>query len=239
MDAMKRLLQSRSIFGMFWLALGLSLSLSCARSEPAQRTGASSPGGGQALPFHPDTDNASAGDGAHPAVSPDPKPATGLPFRSGLHPRVLPAGTLLTVQLENSLSTTTVHAGDSFTASVAAPLTMDGDTLIARGSAVTGCVESMQSLAAHPGLTQPSGYFRLTLNAIDVEGRPVALQTSSLFARGTSQPPSILSSASVSDRSDGVRVQKGRRLTFRLTAPVTLNDANSVANRQSLGSTIE
>jgi hypothetical protein len=65
------------------------------------------------------------------------------------------------------------------------------------------------------------------LSAITVEGRPLALQTSSLFARGTLQQP------------DGVRVQKGRRLTFRLTSPVTLNDSNSMATRQTPGPTTE
>ena len=124
------------------------------------------------------------------------------------------------MQLENSLSAAKVRDGDSFTASVAAPLTIDGDPLIERGTVATGHVESVRSQAG-------SGYFQLTLSALTVEGRPLALQTSSLFARGTLQ------------QSDGVRVQKGRRLTFRLTSPVTLNEPKSMANRQSLGATTE
>jgi hypothetical protein len=160
-----------------------------------------------------------------------------MPFRSASHPHILPSGTLLTVQLEESLSTTTVHAGDAFTASVAAPLSVDGDTLIERGTALTGRIESAQSPADHPGLVSGSGYFRLTLNAITVEGRQLAIRTSSLFARGTSQPSKLPSPGSPPDlRSDGLQVQKGRRLTFRLTAPLTLDNPNSMANRQSSGS---
>jgi len=98
----------------------------------------------------------------------------------------------------------------------------------------------MQSQVARPGLAPATGYFRLSLSAIDVEGRQVALQTSALFARGTSEPGNVLSSGSASDRRpDGVQVKKGRRLTFRLIAPVTLDDSSSMANRQAPGTAPE
>jgi hypothetical protein len=232
MDAMttlRRALRSRSALGMFCLAL--SLSQGCARSEPSNPTNAGSVDA-QQLPFRPDADSASVGDVARPAPAPDPK--LSLPFRTGLHSRILPSGTLLTVQLEDSLSTTNAHAGDAFTASVAAPLTVDGDTLVERGATVTGRVESAQSQADRPGLVPGSGYFRLTLNSITIEGRQLTLQTSSLFARGQSANTLSLSPSAPSDlRSVSVQVQKGRRLTFRLTAPLTVNDPKSMASGQS------
>ena len=238
MTALPRARRRRSAFGICCLAL--SLSQGCARSEPASPTNAG-PAGEQKLPFRPDADQASSSSGgAHPAIPPDPKSDTGLPFRAASHPRILPSGTLLTVQLEDSLSTATVHAGDAFTASVAAPLTIDGDTLIERGTAVTGRVESAQSQGDRPGLVPGSGYFRLTLNAITVEGRQLALQTSSLFARGTSEPSNVSSLSGASDmRSHSLQVQKGHRLTFRLTAPVTLDHPNSMADRRTSGSISE
>jgi hypothetical protein len=226
-------------FRMFCLALSLSLSQGCARTEPLHRTDASSQASEQNLPFHPETDHASASDGAHPAVSPDPGLAGALPFRAASHPRILPSGTLLTVQLEDSLSTAKVRAGDAFTASVAAPLTIDGGTLIESGTAVTGRVESAQSQADRPDLVPGSGYFRLTLTAITVEGRQVALHTSSLFAREALRQSSVSSPGSPSDLRSDTRVQKGRPLTFRVTAPVTLDDPKSMANRQYPGSTTE
>jgi len=232
MDAMttlRRVLRSRSAFGMFCLAL--SLSQGCARSEPSHPANADSVDA-QKLPFRPDADPVSVSDGAGPAPAPDPK--LSVPFRAGLRSRILPSGTLLTVQLEDSLSTTNVHAGDAFTASVAAPLAIDGDTLVERGTAVTGRVESAQAQTDRPGLVPGSGYFRLTLNAITIEGRQLALQTSSLFARGQSPNTLALSAGAASDlRSDTVQVQKGRRLTFRLTAPLTINDPKSMASDQS------
>jgi hypothetical protein len=212
MCGMTRFLQFRFVFGLLCLALGLSLSQGCARSEPLHPTESVSGASEKQLPFRPDVDQTSDNDRSHPAVSPDPKVTSALPFRTGSQ-RILPSGTLLTVELEDALSTAKVRAGDTFTASVAAPLAIEGDPLIVRGTEATGHVESVRS---HAG----SGYFQLTLSAITVEGRHFALKTSSLFARGTSQQP------------DGVRVQKGRRLTFRLMSPVTLSDPNSLANRQ-------
>jgi hypothetical protein len=231
---MVRLIQFRPVLGIACLALGLSLSQSCARSEPHPSVTAT-PVSPQKLPFHPAADHGSAGQGTHPAVSPDTNSldansiattsiettsiettliettkTSALPFRS--HAHILPSGTLLTVQLENSLSTAKVRDGDTFTASVAAPLTIDGDALIERGAVATGQVESVRAQSG-------SGYFELRLSALTVEGRQLALQTTSLFTRGTSELP------------DEVRVQKGRHLTFRLTSPVTLNEPKSIANR--------
>jgi hypothetical protein len=227
MTKLRRALRSRSALGMFCLAL--SLSQGCARSEPSNPANADSVEA-QRLPFHPDTDPVPVSDGARPAPAPVPK--LGLPFRAGSHSRILPSGTLLTVQLEDSLSTPNVHAGDGFIASVAASLTVDGDTLIERGTTVTGRVESAQSQTDRPGLVPGSGYFRLTLNGITIDGRQLVLQTSSLYARG--QSPTNRSSGTPSDlHSDGVHVQKGRRLTFRLTAPLTVNDPKSIASDQS------
>ncbi len=215
---MTRLFQSRSAVGAFCLALSLTLSQGCSHSEPSHPSGSGSASSEQKLPFHANTDQASASEGVHPVVSPDPTVTSALPF--GPHARILPSGTLLTVQLDKALSTARVRAGDTFTASFAAPLTIDGDALLERGTSATGHVESVRAQAG-------AGYFQLTLSAITVEGRPLALQTSSLFARGTSQPP------------DGFGMQRGRRLTFRLTSPVTLDEPKSMADRQSLSPATE
>ena len=208
--------------GFAFVLLALALTIACARSEPLHRTGATSSTARQELPFHQGT----AEDGTHAADSTEPRLASVLPFKSREQTRVLPSGTLLTVQMARSLSAAKVRSGDTFTAVVAAPLTIDGATLIDRGTAVTGRVEAAQSEADHPDAVPGSGYVRLTLSTMTVEGRQVALQTSSLFARGGFLPANV-SSKGVPSARPGVRVQKGRRLTFRLTAPVTLNEPSS------------
>ena len=134
MYVMTRLLQFRPVFGMVCLALGLCLSQGCARSEPLHRSDTGSAAASeQELPFHPDADQVLASEGTHPAVSPDPKVTSALPFRTGSRARILPSGTLLTVELVYALSTAKVRAGDTFMASVAAPLAIEGDPLIERG----------------------------------------------------------------------------------------------------------
>jgi hypothetical protein len=202
--------------------LALSLSQGCAGPDPLRQTGGGSPVG-QTLPFHPDTVHASSSDVAPTALPSDPKSASELPFDAGSHTCVLPSGTLLTVQLSRSLSAARVRSGDAFSALVADPITMNGETLVDRGTEVIGRIESTES---GTGRVPALGYFRLRLDAITVGGNRVALQTSSLFARGTARP------STVSAGSSSVRVQKGRRLTFRLIAPVTLYDPNPLANRQ-------
>ena len=212
--------ERRFALGLLCLALSMGLSQGCSRSEPSQRRDASSPASKQNVPFHSET-QASDNMNALPEPAGDPKQAASLPFRAGMSARIVPAGTLLTIQLEDSLSAAKAHVGDPFAASVAVPLIIDQDTIIEPGVAVVGRVESERSSASRQGRPQNPGYFRLTLSSITIDGRQLALQTSSLFARGTFQP------------SMGVSVQKGRRLTFRLTAPFLLDDANSATNHQS------
>jgi hypothetical protein len=223
------------------LALSLGVNQGCARPEPLRATTANSAAGAQKLPFHGDGDSDSATGSAVPANSTDPRLAASVPFRSGSS-RMLPAGTLLTVQLDSSLSADTAGAGDEFTASVAAPLSIDGDVLVKSGTVVTGRIESIQSPSGLPAV-RPSfsgtGYFQLTLSRIAVDGRQLAVQTSSLFARGTPRSSSSSAQGTLTDtrspgaRVHGIQVRKGRQLTFRLTAPVALDAPNSVAERQS------
>jgi hypothetical protein len=224
---MKRFLRAR--FGLGTLVLALAFCQACARSQTLRSNDASSPSNEEKLPFHPEDDKSATSDNARPAVSPDPKPSGDLPFRASSQLHNLPAGTLLTVQLESPLTSRQAHAGDEFTASVVAPLIIDGNTLIDRGTAVTGSIESMQSRPGRPGGRPATGYFRLALTAIEVEGREVPIQTSSLFARAAWRPQTT-AGASSSRGADGVRIQEGRRLTFRLTTPVNLIDAKSPAN---------
>jgi hypothetical protein len=138
--------------------------------------------------------------------------------------------------LDNSLPISRVHAGDTFSASLDGPVTVDGETAINRGTPVSGCVESAQPAVDRPGLSPDPGFLRLTLKTVTVDGSTLALQTSSLFAKGTSQP----TAGSVADRSSlgsgGFWVQKGRRLTFRLTAPVSLAGSNSIAKYNNASS---
>jgi hypothetical protein len=136
----------------------------------------------------------------------------------------LPAGTLITVQLDHSFSVARVQAGDSFAASLVGPILVDGGILIERRAPVVGVVESTQPAATTPGGASNPALIRLTLNSIVVEGRPVAVQTSSLFAKG--------SAPDTNASSKDFQLRKGHAFTFRLTTSVSFTDANSIADRR-------
>jgi hypothetical protein len=192
------------------VTLVLCLNLSCVRSEPLPAS-ASDP---RSLPFHsnpPGDDSVASG-----TLSSD---AQQVPFRLARRVRVLPAGTLLTVQLETSFSAGMVRAGDAFNATLTAPVTEEGKPLLDRGTAFIGRVESIRSL--EDDTKGAAGYFMLTLNSINIGGKQLAVQTSTLFARETLGPAKDLG------------VQKDHYLTFRLIAPVDLSLENPAETVQS------
>ena len=78
------------------------------------------------------------------------------------------------------LSSADSRAGDSFQAILDEPLVIAKKTIAPRGTPVTG---SVLAARASGGLNDP-GYMRLTLASIVMNGKPVALQTSSIFVKG-------------------------------------------------------
>jgi hypothetical protein len=216
--------------GGLFLCLVLASSSGCARRDvfrPAEaQTGSS---GQQTLPFHPSSEHA-ADDESRPAVPPDAAP--GAPFHAPLHGRSLPSGTLITVSLNNSFSVVGTHPGDSFTASLAGPVMVDGDTLIERGTPATGVVESVLPPTARTGVAANPGLLRLSLRSIGMDGRSVTLQTSSLFARWA-LPANAAIISGAKPRPADYQLLKGHRLTFRLIAPAALSNTNSPAERRA------
>jgi hypothetical protein len=170
---------------------------------------------GQTLPFHASQTNDS--EGMVPAVPPDAEMANGTPFRKAPASAVLPAGTLLTVRLPYLLSANQAQPGDAFSASVATPFTVAGKTLVERGTPVVGRIESVRLDDTNP--QAPRGYFRLTLESINIGGKDVAVQTLSLYTRAT------VMQSKMPSRPATFRIQKGHHLTFRLTAPVALESS--------------
>jgi hypothetical protein len=146
-------------------------------------------------------------------VVPD-NPEAGLPFHDSQN---LPAGTLLTVRLKHPISAQNPAANGTFEALVDEAVVIEGNRLVPRGAVVEGRVESARA----SDVRRNGGYVRLALDSLHLAGGSLPIRTSSLFVRGNagSNPlpqgeiPSGAPSASV------VRIEKGRRLTFRLTEP--------------------
>jgi hypothetical protein len=201
----------------------LTAGLGC--SQPAN---SSAPAAQQALPFH--SVGSDEADAPRPVLPEDVKSTTAVPFQSGSRSRILPTGTLLTVRLHGSLFAAKARPGDSFTAVVADPLSVDGNLLVERGTSVIGRVESAK---LETDSNPPLGYLRLTLDGITLSGRTITLHTTSLFARATQK------TATGSLNPSGIQLKNGRRLTFRLIDPVALDERTQTAHLQKLSSATE
>jgi len=92
----------------------------------------------------------------------------------------IPAGTPIYIRLQSSVSSHSARSGDAFEAVIDEPIVVNGETLVPRGAQATGRVVE----AKPSGRLHASGYLRLTLASITVNGRAVPVETSSVFAKG-------------------------------------------------------
>ena len=111
-------------------------------------------------------------------------PPAGISPTRSLVPTVskLPAGTPITVRMQSTVSSASSNVGDSFEGTLDEPIIIDGQTAVARGAAVTGRVLAAKA----SGRLHDPGYLRIALVSLNVDGKPVAIETSSLFAKGGS-----------------------------------------------------
>jgi hypothetical protein len=122
---------------------------------------------------------------AQPAT--DSNTTATLPFASEKKPEApaadaltIPTGTLMNVRLQQSVSSASARSGEEFAAVLDEPLVSEGKTIAPRGATVTGRVVA----ARKSGHLHDSGYLRLALISLDVNGKAVPLHTSSVFVMG-------------------------------------------------------
>ena len=165
---------------------------------------------------------------------------------------VIPSGTAITVRLQNAVSSATSQPGDQFEATLDQPIVVDGQTVAAEGAHVIGRVVA----ARHSGRLTHPGYLRIALSSVNVNGKAVSIQSSSVMVAGASHNRrnfawigggagggaligAIASggtgaligsaigaaggtSAAYATGKKDVGFGAERRLTFRLTRPVTI-----------------
>lgn len=172
--------------------------------------------------------------------------SNGIAPSSSLVPALqkVPAGTPLTIRLRSRISSTSAHSGDTFDAVLDEPVNIQGQTVIAHGAAVKGRVV----LAKRRTDASGTGYLRLTLSSLTVNGKVVPIHTSSIFGKSgfqhTARDPFLRSHSATNDVSEvlpgngyterrnpssstqaaphNVVFSPERRLSFRLTEPVSL-----------------
>ncbi len=94
----------------------------------------------------------------------------------------VPSGTPVPVRLQANVSSASSEPGQQFDAVLEEPLVVNGQTVAPKGAPVIGRVVA----ARHSGRLHNSGYIRLTLASIEIGGKQVPVQTSSVFAAGGS-----------------------------------------------------
>jgi hypothetical protein len=153
------------------VAIVLTLAAGCAK-QPSPQTAVDSNVPKQAvddqqkLPFD--------GQGGNSGIAPS---ASLVPV-----PRSLPAGTPITVRLQTPVSSATSHAGDSFEAVLDEPIILQGQVAAPRGTRVSGRVVAAKA----SGRLHNPGYLRVSLTSLEVNGRAVPIESSSISLNGTS-----------------------------------------------------
>jgi hypothetical protein len=118
-------------------------------------------------------------------VAPQPPTAaddSGAPPFSRNETTEIAKGTPIYVRLQDSLSSATAETGDSFSAVLDEPLSIDGKTLVPEGAEISGRVIATRK----SGQLHHAGYLRLTLSSVSMNGKQLPIQTTSVFVEGGS-----------------------------------------------------
>ena len=183
----------------------LLLTFGCARPVDLPGTDSSLQPDQHQVPFH-EADGRVQDVKGPVTASNDGTRESDLPFQD---PQSLPAGTLLTVRLQNPIFADNTSANRGFSGIVDQPVMADGNRLVPVGALVSGHVESSRT----SNLKRNRGYVRLVLESIQLSGTSLPVQTASLFVRENSMPVAA---------APTVRLEKGHLLVFRLTEPLLI-----------------
>jgi len=177
---------AKQLYPLLSLLLFLAMFSGCQKSSTQTPTPTQQAAGGQAAPH-----DATGQSIPSQSVS-DNLPAEPAPTRSGAAkkptaamtpaPIVIPAGTSITVRLQQGLSSASAASGQRFEAVLEQPLVSGDRVVVPAGTPVEGHV-----VAAHrSGRLRHPGRLALTLDSIVMNEHVVPLTTSEVIARGGS-----------------------------------------------------
>lgn len=110
-----------------------------------------------------------------PVMPPPPPPPPPPPQKV-----TIPAGTQLSVRLNDPLDSEKNQVGDSFHGTLAAPIAVDGEVVIPTGADVVGRVANVQSAGRFAG----SSLLTLELTSVSVNGKTYSVQTNQWSRQG-------------------------------------------------------
>ncbi|MDP9122864.1 MAG: BON domain-containing protein, partial [Acidobacteriota bacterium] len=109
---------------------------------------------------------------APPPPPPPPQPVA--------HTITIPAGTALPIRITQTLDSATTQQGDKFVGAVATDIIIDGETVLAQGTPVTGHVDAVQDAAHFKG----SSLLTISLNSINRKGERLDVSTEPFTKQG-------------------------------------------------------
>ena len=115
-------------------------------------------------------------DATQAVQAPPPAPAAPPVEKPKPQPIIVPAGTALTVRLGQALSSKTSQPGQTFLATVAQPVSVEGRTAIPAGATVSGTVVNAKAKGKFKG----EGELTLALTNVTVKGHTYSIQTQTL-----------------------------------------------------------
>ncbi len=140
-------------------------SASSSSSSPSSSNG----GGGMSSSTAPASSAPVAAPAAAPSATPAAAPAPPPPV-------VVPAGTMLTVRLGSALGSKISSPGDTFRATLASDITVDGNTVIPKGTSASGAVVDAKAL----GKIKGGALLELRLTSITINGSPTSIATAAI-----------------------------------------------------------
>jgi hypothetical protein len=145
------------------LAISLFLTGAGCSSKPAANGGNSA--NSASSPNAPGANGAQGNAQAVPAPAPEPPP-----------PVVIPAGTTLTITLDQTVNSQTANNGDPFAASLAVPVTSGTLVVLPVGTKVGGTIVTAQSAGRFKG----NALLQLSLDSLRLNGTPYPIQTNEI-----------------------------------------------------------
>lgn len=155
-----------------WLAVAVLLTLAgCSKTSTAPNSADTSTGGSTANSGA--ATNGSSSQAMNSAANQQQAPQP-------LPPVVVPAGTILTVTLEETINSKTSNSGDPFRATIAVPVSVEGQEVIPSGTSVTGTVTDAKSAGRFKGGAE----LALTLDSLTLNGRKYQIVSTSYEEAG-------------------------------------------------------
>ncbi|MGZ4868038.1 MAG: hypothetical protein ACXV7C_12485, partial [Candidatus Angelobacter sp.] len=150
---------TRTLFVVALLALCFVLGCTSKPATPASST------------ENPNAATGSPGSGAAAgSKAADGKPVASKPVKQTI---TIPAGTVITVRLGETLSSKSSSSGQGFAATVAEPVVVDGKTVIEKGAAARGTVVDAKAMGHFKG----GALLEVRLNSVTIEGKDTAVDT--------------------------------------------------------------